>query len=153
MDMEKMGEWEKPQRPPKPRDFIPLEEISEEHVSPDWPRPLTPEEELIQAEEARESDEMAGVLEARRSHQEARNLNSEGFEDKNPLPYEDPLPNHQYEDIAKKHAEKADPNEIEEPGVRKQKFKAEKTRVYSKQGREEKGKHQKGSDSIRGANI
>lgn len=147
--MEKMGEWEKPQRPPGPRDFIPLEEISEEHVSPDWPRQLTPEELLIQEQEARESDAMARVLESRASHQEAKGLSNEDIEDKNPLPYEDPLPVHEYEEIAKKRAEKSDSNDIEEPGERKQKFKAEKTRVYSKQGREEKGKHQKGGETTR----
>lgn len=151
MDMEKMGEWERPERPPKPRDFIPLEEISEEHVSPDWPRPLTPEELLIQEEESVQEDTAFLAREDQKSSLKSRaeSPNIEGGDQS--FSREDPLPTHEYERIARERAAMSDTSDaVEEPEARKQKFKPEKTRKYGKWGREQEGKHEKGGDSIRG---
>lgn len=132
------GGYERPHRPRKAGEFIPIEEVSEEHLSPDWPRPLTPEEIMIQAEEMDEEDAIASQ----------KNIEDDEYAIDEPIERE-VLEKNLREAIQRfKDSEEGDD---EGPAARKPRLKDEggMRPTHGWRGKESKSKHKKGSDSIR----
>jgi hypothetical protein len=141
------GSWEKPQRPRKRGEFIPIEEVHQEHLHPDFHAgPATPEEELIAQEEEREAGSRDDVPDY--SKFEHLLIDPETGQEKTREYYEKQL----REAIARFTAgEEDDP----EPPVRNQgpNSSGSRTRSASQGWRgKEPRKHQKGGETIRKRN-
>lgn len=132
------GSWQRPHRARRRDEFVPIEEVSEEDLHPDYlSRVASPEDELIRREE--EEGEVSASVDPELANEFAT---------------EEVLLTEKAEDRVRMEVESAGADtDVKEPPVRPPRLKTQGSARgeggYGRRGREHPGKHKKGSDTIR----